>query len=461
VALSITAVAEDTSLLDLPWDLPLERWPSDRTLALPRGISRHVVRFAQIDDRVYAIKEVDLVLAEREYRLLRALARLDEPAVEAVGVVSGRVNSAGGELSPALVTRHLQFSLPYRALFANPLQRDTATRLIDALAVLLVRLHLAGFYWGDCSLSNTLFRRDAGAFAAYLVDAETGELHTELSRGQRLHDLDVAQTNITGELLDLESASFLHESIDPVSTAEAITERYISLWAELTEAQTYRAGERWRVDERLRRLNDLGFDVEEIKIVREADGSRLVVQPKVVDPGHHHRRLLQLTGIDVQENQARRLLNDLDTFRAALGIDNEQVAASRWVNEVFEPVVRAIPREMRGKLEPAEIFHEILEHRWYLSEQAGKDVGLWEAVPSYLSTVLTAKPDEKAILGAGLGEVASVTSVGTEPPSDPYQDERAGYAGDERVAHDLGPETGEFPVFTEDALAAYEAQRPG
>jgi hypothetical protein len=456
VALSITAVADDTSLLDLPWELPLERWPSERTLALPRGISRHVVRFVQLDDRVYAIKEVELSLAEREYRLLRALARLDEPAVEGVGIVSGRVDAAGRDLDPAFVTRHLQFSLPYRALFANPLQRDTATRLIDALAVLLVRLHLAGFYWGDCSLSNTLFRRDAGAFAAYLVDAETGELHSELSRGQRLHDLEIAQTNITGELLDLQAGSFLHESIDPVRTAEAICERYTSLWGELTEAHTYGSGERWRVDERLRRLNDLGFDVEEIKIVRESDGNRLRVQPKVVDPGHHHRRLLQLTGIDVQENQARRLLNDLDTFRAALNIDNEQVAASRWVNEVFEPVVRQIPRDLRGKLEPAEIFHEILEHRWYLSEQAGLDVGLWEAVPSYLSTVLREKPDEKAVLGAGMGEAAT---LGAEPPSDAYEDERAGYAGDERVAHDLGPETGELPVFTEAALAAYESER--
>ena len=69
--------------------------------------------------------------------------------------------------------------------------------------MLLVRLHLAGFFWGDVSLSNTLFRRDAGAFAAYLVDAETGELHDRLSDGQREHDLDIARVNIAGELMDL------------------------------------------------------------------------------------------------------------------------------------------------------------------------------------------------------------------------------------------------------------------
>lgn len=43
--------------------------------------------------------------------------------------------------------------------------------LLDAISGLLVQLHLAGTFWGDCSLSNTLFRRDAGALQAYLVDA--------------------------------------------------------------------------------------------------------------------------------------------------------------------------------------------------------------------------------------------------------------------------------------------------
>ena len=78
-------------------------------------------------------------------------------------------------------------------------------RLRDALANLLVRLHLSGFFWGDCSLSNALFRRDAHKLAAYLVDVETGELHETLSDGQRTLDLELAEQNIAGELLDLEA----------------------------------------------------------------------------------------------------------------------------------------------------------------------------------------------------------------------------------------------------------------
>ena len=203
------ATRPDAGLLALPWDVPLEEWPDSQLVALPRGISRHVVRFVRVSGHVYAIKEVLEHLAMHEYRLLRDLERLDAPAVEPVGVITDRVSKSGEEIDSILVTRHLQFSLPYRALFSHTLRPDTVNRLIDALVALIVRLHLLGFFWGDCSLSNTLFRRDAGAFAAYLVDAETGELHHELSAGQRAHDLYTAEINLFGELLDLQEGGLL------------------------------------------------------------------------------------------------------------------------------------------------------------------------------------------------------------------------------------------------------------
>src|SRR5690554_917878 len=204
-SLQITAAAPDPALLDLPWHIPLEEWPAENLAALPRGISRHVVRFVKLSGRVIAVKEIGETVAYKEYELLRALRRIGAPSVEPVGVITGRADPDGERLEAVLVTQHLQYSLPYRALFSQQsLQPDTTRRLIDALTVLLVRLHLSGFYWGDVSLSNTLFRRDAGAFAAYLVDAETGELHDRLTPGQRAYDIDVARVNIIGELMDLE-----------------------------------------------------------------------------------------------------------------------------------------------------------------------------------------------------------------------------------------------------------------
>ena len=385
-------------LLDLPWSLALEAWPADRLIGLPRGVSRHVVRFVRVDGTVYAVKELWGWSAHREYRLLQHMSRARIPCVVPVAVVDGR--HAGAEpLETALVTRHLTFSLPYRALFSQRLRPETAARLLDALAVLLVRLHLGGYWWGDCSLSNTLFRRDAGSFAAYLVDAETAEHHDRLSEGRRLDDLDRARTNVIGELMDLEAGDLL-DAADPVGVGDILVTRYSALWTSLTEREVFRVGERYRVDARIRRLNDLGFDVAELEVKTDVDGDHLQIQPKVVDAGHHARRLLRLSGLDVEENQARRLLNDLDTFTGGRpdAETDEQVAAHAWLTEVFHPVVRAVPRELRGKLEQAQVFHEVLVHRWYLSEAAGRDVGVESAARSYVDSVLRHRPDEQALV---------------------------------------------------------------
>lgn len=404
--LQITSSATDPAILDLPWDVPLEEWPAETLAALPRGISRHIVRFVRLSGRVIAIKEIGETVAYREYELLRQLRRLEVPSVVPVGVITGRQDANGERLEAVLITEHLQFSLPYRALFSQSLRPDTATRLIDALAVLLVRLHLVGFYWGDVSLSNTLFRRDAETFAAFLVDAETGDLHRELSPGQRAYDVDLARTNIIGELMDLAAGELLDEDVDEVAIGDALVERYSELWESLTVSESFGADERWRVAARIDHLNNLGFDVGELAITTDINGTSVRIQPKVVDAGHHSRRLLRLTGLDVQENQARRLLNDLDAFRAATDRqnDDEEFVAHDWLSGVFEPTIQAVPRNLRRKLEPAQLFHEILDHRWYISERAGRDVPMAEATQSYVATVLQHRPDEKAILGLAPGE---------------------------------------------------------
>ncbi|ASK66788.1 lipopolysaccharide kinase [Brachybacterium avium] len=398
--LEITASRADPAMLDLPWETPLEQWPDEILAALPRGISRHVVRFARVSGRVLAIKEISHTLAQREYEMLRVLGRLEIPAVEPFAVVSGRTTPSGEELDAVLITRHLQFSLPYRAVFSQVSRPDTAHRLLDALAVLLVRLHLEGFYWGDVSLSNTLFRRDAGAFAAYLVDVETGSLHERLSTGQRHYDLDLARTNIIGELMDLQAGDMFDPEADPISVGDDLIARYEELWETLTSRERFSADERWRVSARIEKLNELGFDVGELEITTDLDGTTLSIMPKVVDAGHHARRLMRLTGIDAQENQARRLLNDLDQYRADTEqqLEDEEFVAHEWLQQQYEPVVRAVPRSMRSKLEPPEFFHEILEHKWFLSEKKGHDVSLDETVRHYILNVLIHRPDEKSLV---------------------------------------------------------------
>jgi len=402
-SLSITASEMAPELFELPWDIALEDWPEETIAALPKGISRHIVRFIHLGNHIVAVKETTEALAVREYEMLQKLDRLDVPCVEPVAIVSGRVDKKGEELPAALVTRHLRFSLPYRALYSQTLRPDTATRLADALAVLLVRLHIVGFFWGDVSLSNTLFRRDAGAFAAYLVDAETGELMPgSLSDGQRENDLEIARINVAGELLDLQAGGRLDEDIDPVAVSNSIMDAYRSLWDELTGWESFDQSERWRITQRVSRLNELGFDIENMSISSEDTGASLRIQPKVVDAGHHTRRLLRLTGIDAGENQARRLLNDMDSYRAIHfpGDDvDEEMAAHQWLSEVYDPIIRAIPKEYRGKLEGPEIFHQWREHRAARSQDEDRDVSREESLQSYIEDVLQHRRDEAVVTG--------------------------------------------------------------
>ena len=397
--LQLVARTGHPDFLDLPWNQPLAEWDSDRLVEVERGIHRHVVRFVEYSGAIYALKELPPEIARKEYRLLRALAADEMPVVDVVGVVSER----GDDLEAVLITRHLDYSLPFRTLFARGGMPDLRRRLLDAGAELLVRLHLGGFFWGDCSLSNTLFRRDAGALAAYLVDAETGELQPSLSDGQRRHDLSIAKENFFGELMDLEAEVARPGELAPEETAAELVSRYDSLWHELTREEVFGTESRYVIDERLHRLNELGFDVEELELVAGDDGYRLRLNPRVVEPGHHRRRLHALTGLNAQENQARRLLNDLASFRAELESGEgrpvpESVAVHRWLAEVFEPAIAAIPGDLWGKRQAAEVFHEALEHRWFLSQEQGEDIGLMPAVEAYIENVLPYAPDERAVL---------------------------------------------------------------
>ena len=386
-------------LLTLPWAEPLADWADPRLVEIrQRGISRHVVRFVADSGELYALKSISERLARREYRLLRSLAELNVPAVEVVGIVVDR----GADEDAILVTRYLDYSATYRALFSSPRGGQPADRLLNALVELLARLHLSGFFWGDCSLSNALFRSDAGTLEAYLVDAETSEQHPQLTDGQRNWDLELAAERVFGELSDLRAGDLLPPEVDPFDIIEKLQRRYARLWDELTREEILRPeDQRYRIARRLRRLNDLGFDADEVELLSTPEGTRLRVRTKVAESGQQSRELFRETGIAADENQARRLRNDIASFRGYLEQQeghpvSETVAAHRWLEEVYDPVVEAIPAGLRGRLSPPEIFHEILEHRWYLSEAAGTDVGTTAAARSYFDTVLPAVPQPLA-----------------------------------------------------------------
>jgi len=381
--------------LDLPWDVPLAEWDHPRLVKMAHGISRHIVRFVRFDDRVYALKATELRAARSEYAVLRDLRDDHLPVVEPVGVVSDAPEPGNA----VLITRYLDFSLPYWYLLGrnDPVLAD---RLMDAGVVLLVRLHLEGVFWGDCSLSNVLWRRDAGAMMAYLVDAETTERHATISDRMRDYDIDIAVENVVGGLFELQASGRIEYEIDVVGIAESLRLRYEALWSELTRVDEFDLDERWRIEQRVRRINDLGFDVEELSINR--DGRTLTIKPVLIEEGHHARELRQRTGLEVQENQARRLLADIDQFRAWLERHDGQpipraVATARWLAEVYGPITGAVPKDMRSHLEPAEMFHQVLEHRYLMAERRRGEVTNDEALADYLDGVLKEQPKERRL----------------------------------------------------------------
>jgi len=400
MALRITGLGEEiASVTGLPWHLPLEEWPEDPILAEKRGISRHVVRLVRAsndpDAEVYAVKETVSEFANREYVILRQLSQMNAPCVEQVAVVEGRTDAKGEELPCAIVTRFLPYSLPYRVLLSGAVTAHEITTMASGLALLLVRLHLLGFWWGDCSLSNTLFRRDAEGFAAYLVDAETGEFQKSLSDGQREHDLEIVHFNVAAELEDLALSGVLYPGMDPVRAAEAVIRRYRRIWAALKEPQLLDPKDRHAVERAMRQLHDLGFAVEEVAVTIDGDTQMLSFQPKLVAAGYHTQRLRELMGLETEELQAKRLLASFDRYRARENKPtiSTQEMAKQWLGEVFETVISRVPADLRGRVERAQMFHEILENRWYLSEKIGYDVGLEEAADNYCTEILPLRRD--------------------------------------------------------------------
>lgn len=398
----LTARTGHPDFLDLPWDAPLKSWDHERLVEVPRGLHRHVVRFTQYEDGLYVLKELPRRYAEREYRFLRRLAAEGVPVVTVVGVVSRRTDADGEPLPAVLITEHLRWSLPYRLLFARRSARELRDPMLDALVNLLVRLHLVGFLWGDCSLSNTLFRRDAGRLAAYVVDTETGELHPELTRGQRMHDIETAIERCAGELFDLQAAGLLSPDADPAELGDELRDRYRRLWDELTREEAFSPDERYRIHDRLRRINDLGYDVGELELTGDPTDAGVRMRLHVVEPNRHRRLLRERVGVEAQDEQARSLLNDLANFGAWLASEqdrdvSEAEISRNWYERSYLRTLSEIPDELRDRREDPQLFLEILDHWHWLSECEGHDVGLLEAARSYADTVLRFEPDEAVV----------------------------------------------------------------
>ncbi|MGB7860081.1 MAG: DUF4032 domain-containing protein [Acidimicrobiia bacterium] len=372
--------------LDLPWEDPINTWDHPRRVEMPSGVHRHPVIFVAYPEGVYAIKEMSARLSEREYQVLGILEGRTSQVATPAGLVERLWLDPHDEGAAAVITRYVEHSFPYRHLVSGPGFGVRRSQMMDALAGLLVELHTAGCYWGDCSLSNVLNRFDADGIEAVMIDGETSELHDTLSDGQRLQDIEIMKENVAGEMFDIAAMGQRPLSEADLALGEDIANRYLALWSELTDVLVLRRDESYKIRERISRLNDLGFSVSDVEIEPIETGGLLRMRTHVGGRSFHRDELRMLTGVEASENQARTILGDLNYYLAKEDMTSptkKSVGTFKWLTYWFEPLLKRIEEQWHGE-DPVQGYCDFLNHRLALASARRSDVGNDEAFDSWV-----------------------------------------------------------------------------
>ena len=388
MAAALTVRPGHPDFLGLPWEIPLAQWDLPNLLDLPKGISRHEVRFLSFASGIYVVKELATAPARNDYAVLRQLESVAAPAVAAVGIVENRTVDRTEETSAALITAYEPFSFSYREILAGAGFGPRRNQMLDAFAGLLVELHLADCFWGDCSLSNVLYRFDAEAIVTIMVDAETAQiLDGGLSDGRRLEDVEIMIENVAGGMSDIAAEAGVDLEQADLDLGYDIAERYTKLWAELRKAERITSEERFRITERIDRLNRLGFDVDEVDLLPSVDDTaELMIKVKVGGRNFHANRLKSLTGVEALENQAKAILSDVHYYSARTGGDTSSGKATwavRWRVGEFEPLLAKL-RTIEGVVDPVQAYTDLLHHRYMMAAALGRDVANEEALSDWV-----------------------------------------------------------------------------
>jgi hypothetical protein len=353
----------------LPWYSPLEEW-SDRQvqlLAVKSGLSRHVVRFIELGDVQFAIKETTTESARREDANYRELLRREVPTLLPIGIVvrndgldvvdtivgSQRVERETG----FLVTRLMDKVVPDSFLYRRGFSKENRNRIWDAVIDLFVQLHSSGVYWGDASLANMLIHFSNEAvpqigrktrLRAVLADAETVEVHGGISDSLRMNDVEFFLESMLWTEADLKASGIVR---DPLVTKED----------QLYLVNTYR--ERFAVQQEMRYFG----------LVTHIDVDRLLGNFELKGYG---RLLLQ------HINEHKWYLSERK--RAEVPLTD---AAEDWYRTIFKPFCRAFTDHGLAEHFPektaASLYVEIMEHKYYMSQRERRDVGIVAALEDY------------------------------------------------------------------------------
>ena len=384
--------------LELNWERSVAEWDSGPLVTMPTGVHRHPVVFVSYPEGVYAIKELPVRYARREYEALLALEERGTSSATVVGLVHRDWLDDHAEASAAVITRYVDYAFPYRELVEGEGFGARRINVRDALASLLVELHLAGCFWGDCSLSNALYRYDAGSIDAVMIDAETSSLHNSLSDGQREHDLEIMIENVSGAMADI--AVSQGSTLDRADLEFGVdtAAQYRVLWDELSSDLVITPGESFRIRERIARLNDLGFSVDEVDMEPTGEGNLVRMRAKVGGRSFHSQRLRELTGVIASENQARAILSDINYYLSKVehveSASLKAVGVVKWRLDAFEPLMSEIGVLFDG--DPIQGFCDLLQYRIGVASERGQDVPNAEALQLWIDAGMPGYPVEMA-----------------------------------------------------------------
>lgn len=399
----------------LPWGAPLDEWREHgiQPLTVRRGESRHPVLFVELDHQRYALKETSPRAARHEVAVFEELVRRGCRTLEPVGFVAVRGEAiAVGELGGRTVyesgdvgycvTRLAERVLPQSVLYRYPFTDANKRLLWSAVAELLLDLHEGGVYWGDPSLANVLMDLGDQRLTAVMADGETAELVSgPLNEGMRQQDIDSFAESLAWQAEDIRVARGLPEDQRLVTDGDIayFVGRYAGLRAERMRARHSNGGNTLTqaldraldLQQQMRQLNALGYGI--LQFVRQ--GTRAAAHAEwraaTLRPGWYVRRLRELLGVVVPTPYARRLYQHLLVHKWLLSEQADrdvgiEAAAQSWLTEYHQPMLAFIasylPHANVGTIYSTYV--AILDHTWEMSRRERRAVPLEEGAVDFV-----------------------------------------------------------------------------
>jgi len=356
-------------LRGLPWHVPIAEWRLHgvRILDIKRGVSRHVVTFVKTPRFSFCIKEISLEVSKKEVYNYETLLLNGIHTLVPVGTVTREEATIGSStvigrpyertIVAHTVTLLVEKVLPDSELYIRKFSFESRKVIWDAVAELFVELHTNSILWGDASLANTLVKFEKidvpfvgkkTVLKAYLADAETVEILPSLSREQRDAEITYFFESMDGMNESLRIGGMPRDVLSTEADKEYFRTRYDVLFAAEEKKKEFFRQTSFSMDEVLGRVSN----------------------PAYVDMFLNH----------IEEHKwylAERLGHEVTLAQAT----------DDWFTTIYAPLCKLFRAEgvldcFPGKT-AAELYIEIMTNKYFLSKQAGTDVGMVQAMYDY------------------------------------------------------------------------------